>query len=454
MSALISRATGPFKHFELNRESMLQVIQMHRYHLTKIESSYVPDSLYSAVQKVWNEANHLGFEYGYRNAQVTVLAPTGTIGFMMDCDTTGIEPDISLVKYKKLVGGGLLKIINHSVPRALKNLGHTPEEVQEIVHYLEENEKIESAPYLNNEYLQIFDCAFKPKNGVRCIHYMGHIRMMGAVQPFISGAISKTVNMPAETTVDEVMENYIEAWQLGLKSITIYRDGSKRTQPLTTSMDQVKGKEGGARGLAATGRPAKPYRKRLPAERPSITHKFSIAGHEGYITVGMYEDGNPGEIFVRMAKEGSVVSGLVDAFATGTSIMLQDGVPLDVLVNKFSHTRFEPSGFTNNPKIPIAKSILDYIFRWLSIKFLNKELPAAAKAPPPEKTPEPLPEDKKEPAPRKDDKPEKGRTEAKDDDVPFETEIDAPPCPECGSIMIRSGACHKCLNCGATNGCS
>lgn len=458
MSALIARAIGPFKNFEANRESMLQVIQMHRYHLTKIESSYVPDQLFNTVQKVWNEANHFGFEYGYRNAQVSVLAPTGTIGFMMDCDTTGIEPDISLIKYKKLVGGGLLKIINRSVPRALKNLGHSTDEVTEIIHYLEENEKIENAPYLNNEYMQIFDCAFKPKTGVRSIHYMGHIRMMAAVQPFISGAISKTVNMPAEATPEEVMETYVEAWQLGLKSITIYRDGSKRTQPLTTSLDsgeKEKDKDPAKAMMAATGRPSKPYRRRLPAERPSITHKFSIAGHEGYITVGMYEDGMPGEIFVRMAKEGSVVSGLVDAFATATSIMLQYGVPLDVLVNKFSHTRFEPSGFTNNPKIPIAKSILDYIFRWLSVKFMQKEeaaKPAVLSVPAEEKA-EIRAESPKLLEKKEQRREEKGRAELKDD-VPYETEIDAPPCPECGSIMIRNGACHKCINCGATNGCS
>ncbi|OGS37337.1 MAG: ribonucleoside-diphosphate reductase, adenosylcobalamin-dependent [Elusimicrobia bacterium RIFOXYB2_FULL_49_7] len=453
MSALISRALGAFKHFEANKESVLQVIQMHRYHLTKIEASYVPDSIYSTLQKVWNEANHVGFEYGYRNAQVSVLAPTGTIGFMMDCDTTGIEPDISLIKYKKLVGGGVLKIINRSVARALKNLGHSADEVQDILRYLEENEKIEGAPHLNQEYLQIFDCAFKPKSGVRSIHYMGHIRMMAAVQPFISGAISKTVNMPAEATPEEVMETFIEAWQLGLKSITIYRDGSKRTQPLTTSLDSDKKevvKGSGATSSTAV-RTAKPYRRRLPAERPSITHKFSIAGHEGYITVGMYDDGTPGEIFVRMAKEGSVVSGLVDAFATGTSIMLQYGVPLDVLVNKFSHTRFEPSGFTNNQKIPIAKSILDYIFRWLSLKFITKEDMPIIKNGVTQEIEES--QEIKKVLLKKEEKVEKGKAEVKGDSL-YQAEIDAPPCPDCGSIMIRNGACHKCINCGATNGCS
>ncbi|MFH0920281.1 MAG: vitamin B12-dependent ribonucleotide reductase [Fibrobacterota bacterium] len=484
VSAIIARATGPFKHFEPNREQMLQVIQMHRFHLNKIEASYVPEPLFSAAQKVWNDASHLGFEYGYRNAQVSVLAPTGTIGFMMDCDTTGIEPDIALVKYKKLAGGGILKILNHSVGRALKNLGHTPEEIQDIHKHIDENEKIEGAPHLNNEYLQVFDCAFRPKNGTRCIHYMGHIRMMAAVQPFISGAISKTVNMPSEITPDEIMQTFIEAWQMGLKSITIYRDGSKRTQPLTTSLDE-KGKVKEA-FKSAPGAAPKPYRRRLPNERPSITHKFSIAGHEGYITVGMYEDNTPGEIFIRMAKEGSVVSGLVDAFATATSIMLQYGVPLDVLINKFSHTRFEPSGFTNNPKIPIAKSILDYIFRWLALKFLDKDgIQAISGLTRNEVTPaaaasllasssmslqrqELTPHTTSAPALTLDDASDKegvtvvaersslerGRIENGQIGVTHETDIDSPPCPECGSIMIRNGACHKCINCGSTNGCS
>ncbi len=461
-SAHISKAMGPFKHFDANRESMHQVIQMHRYHLTRIESSYLPDELLSAVNRVWNEASSLGFESGYRNAQVTVVAPTGTIGFMMDCDTTGVEPDIALVKYKKLIGGGVLKMVNRSVPRALKTLGHSDEQVADILKHIEENEKIEGAPHISNEYMQIFDCAFKPKNGTRYIHYMGHLRMMAAVQPFVSGAISKTVNMPAETTPEEIMETFIEAWRMGLKSITIYRDGSKRTQPLTTSLAD-KDKDGATgQGATETVSVRKPYRKRLPNERPSITHKFAIAGHEGYITVGMYEDGYPGEIFVRMAKEGSVVSGLVDAFATATSIMLQYGVPLDVLVNKFSHTRFEPSGFTNNPKIPIAKSILDYIFRWLSLKFIQKEDKTnvrlaldetgekpASTAEPAQAIAAPLADQKKE-----KEAPETGKAETREENISYQADIDSPPCPECGSIMIRNGACHKCINCGTTSGCS
>ncbi|MBL8028430.1 MAG: vitamin B12-dependent ribonucleotide reductase [Fibrobacteres bacterium] len=449
VSAYLARAKGSFMHFEQNRESMLEVIQNHRFHVTKIESSYVPADLYEAAQKAWSEASHLGFEYGFRNAQVSVLAPTGTIGFMMDCDTTGVEPDIALVKYKKLAGGGLMKITNNAVPRALKNLGHTEEEIKDIVNYIKENEKIEDAPHLSNEYLQVFDCAFKPRNGNRSIHYMGHIRMMAAVQPFISGAISKTINMPQEATVDEVMQTFIEAWQLGLKSITIYRDGSKRTQPLTTSLDEKNGKlaPSADKDLKTPVKP-KPYRRRLPNERPSITHKFSIAGHEGYITVGMYEDNTPGEIFIRMAKEGSVVSGLVDAFATGTSIMLQYGVPLEVLVNKFSHTRFEPSGYTNNPKIPIAKSILDYIFRWLSMKFIDRDDPI-----PSMKTVAQLSAQETEKSTAIEH--EVGKVEVKNDSmIAHKPDTDAPPCPDCGSIMIRNGACFKCINCGSTNGCS
>ncbi len=314
----------------------------------------------------------LGTAAGYRNSQATVIAPTGTIAFMMDCDTTGIEPDIALIKYKKLVGGGMLKIVNGTVPRALKRLGYDSKEVQEIVEYLDENETIEGAPQLADAHLAVFDCAFKPRAGARTIHYNGHIKMMGAVQPFISGAISKTINMPAEATVDEVAEAYITAWKLGLKAVAIYRDGSKRTQPLNTGGRLEKAAEAvAATAMAATD--DRMQRRKLPDERNSITHKFDIAGHEGYITVGMYEDGTPGEIFVTMSKQGSTISGLMDSFATAISFALQYGVPLQFLVDKFSHMRFEPSGFTKNPQIPYAKSIVDYLFRWMASKFLDEE---------------------------------------------------------------------------------
>jgi ribonucleoside-diphosphate reductase alpha chain len=337
----------------------------------------------AAARSVYDEALELGEQYGYRNAQVTVLAPTGTIAFMMDCDTTGVEPDIALIKYKKLVGEGFLKIVNQTVPAALRKLGYGAEEVDEILAYLTEHETIEGAPHLKPQHLPVFDCAFKPANGERSIHYMGHVRMMGAIQPFISGAISKTVNMPEAATAEEIEKVYLEGWKLGLKAIAVYRDNSKRSQPLST------GKKSGDAGAdpatteeiealrkqlaKAQAEAALPHRRRLPAERSAVTHKFDISGHEGYITVGLYPDGQPGEIFLKMAKEGSTVSGLMDSFATTVSVALQYGVPLKDLVNKFAHVRFEPSGFTGNQEIPIAKSIIDYIFRWLGSRFLSPE---------------------------------------------------------------------------------
>ena len=313
----------------------------------------------------------MGELYGYRNAQATVLAPTGTIGFMMDCDTTGVEPDIALVKYKKLVGGGLMKIVNQTVPMALAKLGYTEPQIKAIVEYIDQNETIEGAPELKDEHLAVFDCAFKARKGERSIHYLGHIRMMGATQPFISGAISKTVNVPKEATVDEIMEAYIESWRLGAKAVSIYRDGSKRTQPLNTSKDKAQAALSDVEKVVKSM--GQPVRRRLPDERHSITHKFDIAGHEGYITVGLFEDGQPGELFLVMAKEGSTISGFADAFAQAISYALQYGVPLQVLVDKFSHARFEPSGMTRNPDIRFAKSIVDYIFRWLATKFLSND---------------------------------------------------------------------------------
>jgi ribonucleoside-diphosphate reductase alpha chain len=306
-----------------------------------------------------------------------VLAPTGTIAFMMDCDTTGVEPDIALIKYKKLVGEGFLKIVNKTVPQALKKLGYDAQQVEDIVKYIDERETIEGAPALKPEHLSVFDCAFKPVNGERSIHYMGHIRMMGAIQPFLSGAISKTVNMPEAATAEEIANVYMEGWKLGLKAIAIFRDGSKRSQPLSTGKKKDK-EEQQQEPVAAAAKPEpaadpKPYRRRLPDERRAVTHKFQIAGHEGYITVGLYPDGQPGEIFLKMAKEGSTISGLMDTLATMTSISLQYGVPLRDLVNKFSHMRFEPSGFTGNSEIPIAKSTVDYIFRWMGSRFLSKD---------------------------------------------------------------------------------
>jgi ribonucleoside-diphosphate reductase alpha chain len=417
--------------------------------------------LLEAARAAWAEALRVGTDHGYRNAQVTVLAPTGTIGFMMDCDTTGIEPDIALVKYKKLVGGGVLKIVNNTVPLALKRLGYGEAECEEVLHHIDELETIEDAPHLKPEHLAVFDCAFKPMNGSRSIHYMGHIRMMGAVQPFLSGAISKTVNMPPTATPEDIEHAYLEAWRLGLKAIAVYRDGCKRSQPLNTGKSS--GEE--AKADAPESRLA---RRRLPDERRSITHKFSIGGHEGYLTVGMYDDGAPGELFVRMAKEGSVVSGLMDSFATSISMALQYGVPLKVLCDKFSHTRFEPSGFTGNPEIPIAKSITDYIFRWLSLKFLPSEDGAAIAPPrnlPPGASPSaPSPKARTVeaqaalPAPSSNGAAASvkanGSNGSNGHALTFVNSDDAPPCPSCGSITVRNGACYKCVNCGTTTGCS
>jgi len=389
-SSIIARDHGgPFWAYDENRTPFLRVINKHRDAAYKIPSDQaVPADMIKAARVVYDEALELGEQFGYRNAQVTVLAPTGTIAFMMDCDTTGVEPDIALIKYKKLVGEGFLKIVNQTVPSALRKLGYGAEQVSEILDYINDHETIEGAPHLKPQHLPVFDCAFKPANGERSIHYMGHVRMMGAIQPFLSGAISKTVNMPEAATAEEIEKVYLEGWKLGLKAIAIYRDNSKRSQPLSTG----KKKDGEATDAAvdteelaklrkdlakAQAEAGKPHRRRLPSERTAVTHKFDIAGHEGYITVGLYPDGQPGEIFLKMAKEGSTVSGLMDSFATTVSVALQYGVPLRDLVNKFAHVRFEPSGFTGNQEIPIAKSIIDYIFRWLGSRFLDTNDKAA-----------------------------------------------------------------------------
>ncbi len=452
MSARIAGHTGPFAGFEANREPCLGVLRKHAAEVERIDRNLATPELVSAARAAWGEALRLSELSGVRNAQVTVLAPTGTIGFMMDCDTTGIEPDIALVKYKKLVGGGVLKIVNNTVPLALQKLGYAPETIHSVLGFIDEVETIEGAPGLAPEHLPVFDCAFKPSNGNRTIHYMGHIRMMGAVQPFLSGAISKTVNMPTDATPADIEQAYLESWRLGLKAVAIYRDGCKRSQPLNTGKEKQQ--------VAVEAPPERLARRRLPDERRSITHKFSIGGHEGYMTVGMYDDGAPGELFVTMAKEGSVVSGLMDGFATSISMALQYGVPLQVLCDKFSHMRFEPSGFTGNPDIPIAKSITDYIFRWLSLKFLPSEnaqqLEAAQVALPPGAAPQGV----KAAAGTKvlvmPQLPPVARPPSPSESAQFGARMqqDAPPCPTCGSITVRNGACYKCLNCGSTTGCS
>jgi ribonucleoside-diphosphate reductase alpha chain len=448
MSARLAGKMGPFAGYAKNREPFLGVIRKHRKAAYNVTPDGVGTDLFEAQKQAWDEALALGEQDGFRNSQVTVLAPTGTIGFMMDCDTTGIEPDIALIKYKKLVGGGMLKIVNQTVPLALEKMGYPQTQSQDIIAYLDKHETIEGAPHLKPEHLPVFDCAFKPAKGQRSIQWMGHLKMMGATQPFLSGAISKTVNMPADATVEDIEKAYLEAWKLGLKAVAVYRDGCKRTQPLNTSKDKVKDTRAVAAVEPAVPVEPKAVRRRLPDERRSITHKFSIGGHEGYMTVGMYEDGTPGELFCVMAKEGSVVSGLMDSFATSLSLALQYGVPLQVLVDKFSHTRFEPSGFTGNPAIPIAKSITDYIFRWLALKFLPSEETAGSMEQAVEKRVEASAESK--PAVQVASVTVPSSTQR----TTYLNQADAPPCHTCGAIMVRSGACYKCSNCGATSGCS
>jgi ribonucleoside-diphosphate reductase alpha chain len=444
----------------INREPFLDVIRMHRASVNNINKTNVPAALYEASKACWDEALAHGEKFGYRNSQVTVLAPTGTIGFMMDCDTTGVEPDLALVKYKKLVGGGMIKIVNNTVPTALFKLGYSHEETDKIVSYIDATGTIEGAPQIQEQHLAVFDCSFKPAKGTRSIHYMGHLKMMAAVQPFISGAISKTVNLPESASVEDIMEAYIEAWKQGLKAVAIYRDGCKKSQPLSAA---------GTKTAAATGEearsaqvapepenfnaPPRAVRHKLPEERMSVTHKFNVGGHEGYITVGLYPSGDPGEIFITMAKEGSTVSGLMDSFACAVSIALQHGVPLKLLCEKFAHTRFEPSGWSNNPEIGFAKSIMDYIFRWLHMRFLtgqqqllfeNLRPKPSAVSPPAEMG------DLNVAGPR----PPAGSMHAADALAGVVDMGDAPTCSFCGSIMTRNGSCYRCMSCGSTSGCS
>jgi ribonucleoside-diphosphate reductase alpha chain len=444
-SSRVAASVGSFPGYAVNEQPFLEVIRMHRDSVDRIDRRNIPIALFEGARRCWDDAYESGRSHGYRNAQVTVIAPTGTIGFMMDCDTTGIEPDLALIKFKKLVGGGVIKIVNNTVPAALIKLGYTPEQVEQIVTHIDSAGTIEGAPHLKSEHLAVFDCSFRPQNGTRSIHYMGHVRMMAAVQPFISGAISKTINMPEECTVEDVMTAYTESWKLGIKAVAIYRDNSKKVQPLSSGSGKSEKKA--ANVAAPTGQTGsavapiekvvyRPVRRKLPDERRAITHKFSIGGHEGYITVGMYDDGSPGEIFITMAKEGSTISGLMDAFATAVSFNLQYGVPLKFLVDKFAHVRFEPSGWTGNQTIPYAKSIMDYIFRWLGARFLGPEYGVTEAGETGTLRPT-------EPDPQQQ--------------LPFAGAADiadAPLCAECGSMMTRNGSCYKCGNCGGTSGCS
>jgi ribonucleoside-diphosphate reductase alpha chain len=438
-SAELAAARGPFDEFEKNRAAMLNVIATHADALQQINRMQCPAKLHEAAEDIWEKVRRDGARHGFRNAQVTLLAPTGTIGFMMDCDTTGVEPDIALIKYKQLAGGGLIKLVNRTLESGLRRLGYNGE-VDAIVKYVNEAETIEGAPHLKEEHLPVFDCAFKPKKGSRCISYKAHLRMMSAVQPFLSGAISKTINMPKEATIEDIIQAYMDGWKMGLKAVAIYRDGSKRTQPLNTSRTDIRNGKA-ADGAAAV--PGRPFRARMPATRRSITHKFEISGHEGYMTVGLYDDGKPGELFITMAKEGSTVGGIMNAFGTGISLCLQYGVPLQALVSKFSHSRFEPSGYTSNPDIPMAKSLVDYIFRWLDITFPNGAVKEEIAAAPVEtKAMAAGNGDATEAAPQRVDEQFRSLSE------------DAPACDRCGHITTRNGACYRCHNCGNSMGCS
>jgi len=464
---------GPFPRFEENRQPFLKVIRKHRRHVNFVDSALVPYELMQAARDVWDDALELGGQHGFRNAQVSVLAPTGTIGFMMDCDTTGIEPDIALVKYKHLSGGGMLKLVNSTVQQALERLGYNEAQVAAIRDHIDRNDTIEGATQLREEPLPVFDCALRPRNGTRSIAPMGHIRMMAAVQPFLSGAISKTVNLPNDATVKDIENIYIEAWRLGLKALAIYRDGCKQAQPLSTAKgakEKEKTASAEQTSQAISNKPPAPVRRRLPDERVSLTHKFEVAGHEGYLSVGYYDHGEPGEIFIKMAKEGSTISGLMDAFATAISIALQHGVPLKLLCDKFMHTRFEPSGFTNNEAIPIASSLMDYIFRYLALKHLDESArhPVVAKMGQlQEALEEGLGSELTRALPARADKRQEPQDAASLNPLPAEEpsriaeevttylqETDAPACHVCGYIMVRNGSCHKCENCGATSGCS
>jgi len=502
-SGELASKLGPFAEFVRNRPHTLSVMGRHREAVDKIvPGDCAPDLLTGAAQ-CWDDAIATGKTYGYRNAQVTVLAPTGTIGFMMDCDTTGVEPDIALVKYKLLAGGGVLKLVNRTVPLALESLGYDKDQISEILQYIDDRDTIEGAPELADEHRAAFDCAFRPAGGARSIHYMGHLRMMAAVQPFLSGAISKTVNMPKDSTVEEIRDVILNGWKMGLKSVAIYRDGSKRSQPLNLKKDDECEGEAGCEEGTGNRPEAVPRRRRLPDTRPALNHKFDVAGHEGYITVGLYEDGSPGEVFITMAKEGSTIGGMMDAFAIAISLCLQYGVPLEALVKKFSHQRFDPTGMTGNPDIPFAKSIVDYIFRWLGITFMEayREANAVSRRGKPAAA---------SPAGRiasegvKDDTgPSAGAALAAGMDVAASGantyvaeptggnggdgdrvpehvpgaslvlsgermdrmgeridqqfshfQEDAPACDVCGSITVRNGNCYKCHNCGSSLGCS
>jgi len=482
-SAEMAGVVGPFDGYAENEKPMLNVMRMHREAVEEINDDGPPE-LKEAARNLWDKVLELGEKHGFRNAQATVLAPTGTISFMMDCDTTGIEPDIALVKYKQLAGGGMLKIVNSTVAASLRKLGYSEPQIVDIIKFIDENDTIEGAPELNEDHLPVFDCAFKPAGGVRSIRWQAHVTMMAAAQPFLSGAISKTVNMPTDVTAQDIADAYFWGWELGLKAIAIYRDGSKQSQPLNTKNGDKDAAAAEVITKTVEKIVYKPRRERLQDTRQSLTHKFSIGGHEGYLCVGLYPDGRPGELFITMAKEGSTIGGIMDAFGTAISMALQYGVPLEVLVNKFSHTRFEPMGHTTNPDIRIAKSVVDYIFRYLGIHFLAGYREASV----------PTSVDAKKPNDANGTSKKLGgngptiespNTAARftgtmldlaalersgvSRDLGFDTEggsgggrsdqfarfqSDAPSCDNCGSITVRNGNCYLCHNCGNSMGCS
>ena len=511
-SAQIAAVTQPFKGYHDarcahvsaplardNADSMLGVIQLHRDAVEEIHPSYEFAYLKDDARQCWDRALSSGRQSGYRNAQVTVLAPTGTIAFLMDCDTTGIEPDIALVKYKLLAGGGMLKIVNRGVGDALQRLGYPESERAAILAHVEKFDTIEDVQEeggvircgLRTEHLPVFDCAFKAYRGKRSISYMAHLKMMAAAQPFISGAISKTVNLPHDCTVDDIKDAYVQAWKMGLKCVAIYRDGSKRSQPLNTRKTgdgaedpsaAERLKEMGAEIERLKAQAGLPLRRRLPETRTAITHKFDVAGHEGYLTVGLFDDGQPGELFITMAKEGSTIGGLMDCVGTLTSLALQYGVPLEALMRKFAHQRFEPSGFTKNPEIRNASSIIDYVFRWLALQFIPgyREASLGTRNQPELAMPGLMDEVKKKinrpvsDLPLSDDadilvhpggasnghgngsraKTAPARVVTSLSESVAHFQLDAPTCPNCGHVAVRNGACYKCLNCGESLGCS
>ena len=498
-SAKVAAALGPYEHYEVNREAHNNVMRMHRDASYAIPDYACTDSdLLAASRETWNEAVALGELYGYRNAQATVLAPTGTISFLMDCDTTGIEPDFSLVKYKELVGGGSMVIANRTVPMALGTLGYSDEQIEQIEAHITEQGTIVGAPGLSDEHLPIFDVAV----GERAISHTGHIKMMGAVQPFLSGAISKTVNLPQTATVEDIAEAYLEAWRLGVKALAIYRDGSKTAQALRTDAQQTKdvpaavdAGEGGyvtsdgeklipaaqvtalvedavAEAVAKTRADVGPQRRRMPRERESITHKFSLGGHEGYITAGKYEDGTVGEIFLTdIGKEGSTLRGMMNSFATAISISLQYGVPLETLVRKFAYMRFEPEGITTNPEIPFAKSMPDYIMRWLASRFLDTDVQEDLGILTPEVRARRTAQDMVSGASGDTAGPANGGGNGGKStptaSAPATALTDSPPvrpakllgldlgpaCSQCGGMMQRTGSCYTCSSCGNNTGC-